>query len=138
MEENVKVARRFVEEVFGQNKPELLDELLAPDFVEHAGMVDGSADGLKKGVGFLHTTSPDAQYHFVQSIAQDDLVCVQYRSDGTQTGPMGSLPPTGKRFDIDMVDVFRIDGGKIVEHWTFPDRMGKMEDLGFWPPKPQA
>jgi len=83
----------------------------------------------------IHTASPDVEYTFINSISQVDFVCLQYRSAGTQTGPIGSFPPSGKRYDIDVVDVFRIKDSKISEHWSLPDRMAMMEDLGFWPPK---
>jgi predicted SnoaL-like aldol condensation-catalyzing enzyme len=135
-DDNIRVARQFVEEVFAKNRPELLDEILSSDFTEHHRAIAGNVDGLRAAIAGLHSASPDVEYRLINTIAQDDLVCLQYRSVGTQTGNLGPFPPSGKRFDVDVVDIFRVQEGKIVEHWSLPDRMAKMEDLGFWPPKP--
>ena len=39
------------------------------------------------------------------------------RTTGTHTGELFGIPPTGKRISIDHVEIWRIEGDKIVEHW---------------------
>ncbi len=53
---------------------------------------------------------------------------------GTQTGPFGGLPPTGKKVKVSGIDIIRIENGKIVEHWEATDNLGLLEQLGVIPP----
>jgi predicted ester cyclase len=132
--ENIKLARRIVEDGFGRNNPGILDEMYSDDFIEHQrGMKD--LDDTKAAILNLGKAFPDISYSLVNTIASGDLVCVQYRVSGTHEGNLGPMQPTGKKFDIDLIDIMKFKDGKLIEHWGVPDRLGLMEDLGFWPPK---
>jgi predicted ester cyclase len=41
--------------------------------------------------------------------------------------------PTGKTFTIDIIDIVRFKGNKIIEHWGSPDRFALLVQLGLWP-----
>jgi predicted ester cyclase len=43
------------------------------------------------------------------------------------------LPPTGKQVTFNVVDIYRITGGKIVEGWRSWDRLGLHQQLGVVP-----
>lgn len=135
-EDNVALARRIVEEGFGQNRPEIFDELTAENFVEHQKGMSVTKDGPKSAIRYLHKAFPDLTYKLVNAIAKDDLVCLHYTVSGTHKGDLGPMAPSGKRFEIYLIDIMRFRNGKLLEHWGVPDRLGMMEDLGFWPPKP--
>jgi hypothetical protein len=62
-EENKAKVRQFLEEAFGQGKPELVDDLLDADFVCHdpnseTGEIRG-AETVKGEVGYFHNAFPD-------------------------------------------------------------------------------
>ncbi len=59
------------------------------------------------------------------------------KARGTNLGPLNGGPPTGRSFEIDVIDVVRVGDGRIVEHWGVPDRLGQMMQLGVWPPANQ-
>jgi predicted ester cyclase len=42
--------------------------------------------------------------------------------------------PTGKKFSIDVIDIGRIENGKLVEHWGVPDRFALLMQLEFRQP----
>ena len=48
------------------------------------------------------------------------------------------MPPTGKSISVGVIDIFRIAGGKIVEHWGQMDSMGMMQQLGAMPAPGQS
>ncbi len=53
------------------------------------------------------------------------------QNDGTHTGgPWLDMPPSGNRLDFDVVDMFRLQDGKIVEHWDVADTLGLFSQLG--------
>jgi predicted ester cyclase len=113
----------------------VIDELASADFVEHQSGMGTTTAGSKAAIGDLHRTFPDLTYKLINSIVQDDLVTVHYQASGTHTGPLGPMPPSGKAFTTDVIDIMRFRDGQLVEHWGVPDRLSLMEQLGFWPPK---
>mgnify|MGYP002399770338 CR=1 FL=1 len=42
--------------------------------------------------------------------------------------------PTGKKFEISVIDIMRFGNGKLIEHWGIPDKLALMEQLGMKPP----
>ena len=66
-------------------------------------------------------------------VAEDDFVCAHVTSAATQSGPLMGMPATGRRYEIDEFHLFRVRGGKVVEHWHQYDQMGMMRQLGMSP-----
>ena len=50
------------------------------------------------------------------------------------TGDFAGMPASGKHARWDAVHMYRMDGGKIVEHWAIQDQLGMLQQLGFIPP----
>lgn len=68
-------------------------------------------------------------------IASGDWTCSIARFHGTMQGPMvladgTTIPPTGKRFEVDFCTVARWHDGQIVEENLFYDPVGMMQQLG--------
>jgi predicted ester cyclase len=63
-------------------------------------------------------------------LAEDDLVMARVTVEGTNTGPWGATPPTGKHASFSLVNIFRIANGKVVEIWNHRDDLGLMQQLG--------
>ena len=49
---------------------------------------------------------------------------------GTHRGEFMGVPATGKRVSIGVIDIIRVSGGKLVEHWGQMDSMGMMQQIG--------
>jgi predicted ester cyclase len=54
-------------------------------------------------------------------MAEGDRVAARVVMRGTHMGEFQGLAPTGKRVEVKAIDMFRISGGKIVEHWGHAD-----------------
>jgi predicted ester cyclase len=52
---------------------------------------------------------------------------------GTHGGELFGVPATGKQVHLDLIDIVRVSGGKIVEHWNVVDSFGLMQQLGAIP-----
>ena len=76
------------------------------------------------------TAFPDGRFTPEIVVAAGDMVSVRSRFSGTQTGPLGSLPATGKRIEITFHDFYRMAEGKIAGHWHVFDAAGMMSQLG--------
>ncbi len=43
------------------------------------------------------------------------------------------IPPTGKSISVGGIDIIRVAGGQLVEHWGLTDNMAMMQQLGSVP-----
>ena len=66
-------------------------------------------------------------------IASTETIAVRLAASATQTGPFLGMPPSGKRYSIDEIHIFRVRDGRIVEHWHQYDQLGLMQQLGAMP-----
>ena len=60
---------------------------------------------------------PDYELKIESLVANGDRVMVRYIIQGTQKGVFLGIEPTHQRMTISGIDVFRLDSGKVVEHW---------------------
>jgi len=135
-EQNKALFRRFVDEVFNHGNMSVIDELVAPDFVEHEELPPGipqDLEGSKQLATMLRSAFPDLEATIHDIIAEGDKVAVRMTWTGTQQGEFMGIPPTGKSVSIGVFDIVRVAGGKLVEHWGQMDNMGMMQQLGVIP-----
>ena len=76
---------------------------------------------------------PDTQMTVEDELADGDKVATRWTATGTHTGELMGIPPTGKQVTVTGMDINRLVGGKIVEHWGEFDQMGMMQQLGVVP-----
>jgi steroid delta-isomerase-like uncharacterized protein len=119
IETNKSLIRRFLDEVYNKGNLALADELVAPNYTSHNELnieVLGP-DGIKKAAMMQRTAFPDLVTSVDDLIAEGDKVVVRGHDQGTHHAAFMGFPPTGKRFTITWIDIFRIEKGKIVEAW---------------------
>jgi predicted ester cyclase len=129
--ENVSAARRLLVEALGDADLSVVDELVADDFVEHQNGVQGiGPDAVKQLVRGLHQSLSEVRYSVEAIVAGEDTVWLRSRVTARNTTPFMGWPATGKEIEIDVFDVLRFSGGKVIEHWGVADRLGLLEQLG--------
>lgn len=119
-EENKARIRWVFEEVFNQGQLAAIDEVAAPDFVDHTplpGQPAGSA-GFRHIYTFLRTAYPDLHFTVEDLLAEGDKVAIRWIMRGTQTGELLGRPPTGQPHTEHAIVIFRLVGGKVVERWA--------------------
>jgi predicted ester cyclase len=120
-EKNKAEVRRFLE---AQAKCDLetLDELLAPDFVNHSLLPgqDPSREGYIRAVAEDHAALSDIHTTIeYQATDGDDMVLTRHTPRGIHNrGALLGMEPTGKEWMLTQIDIHRISGGKIVEAWS--------------------
>jgi steroid delta-isomerase-like uncharacterized protein len=137
IEENKAIARRAYEEVFSKGNFSLADELYASAHVNHfpgnpPGLPSG-LEGLKQLIAFYRSAFPDLHFTVEDQIAEGDRVVTRTTSTGTNTGPLMSVPATGKSVVVTGIQIDRIADGKIVETWGNFDQLGLFQQLGIIP-----
>jgi steroid delta-isomerase-like uncharacterized protein len=102
--------RRFIDGVWNAGRLELVDELVAADYVGHHGQPSEQTlgrDGLRRRVSALREAFPDLEVRIVDELAEDDRVVARWTASGTPFG------------DVSGVSVFRLLAGRQVESWTY-------------------
>jgi len=137
IDQNKAIVRRFVDEIFVQGRKESVDELLADDFVAHTWPSTGRPrEDLKAAIDRVAGGLADAAFTIDDLIAEGDRVAVRLTTAATQVGPFMGMPPSGRRYSIEEIHIFRLRDGKVVEHWHQFDQMGLMKQLGAMPGGP--
>jgi steroid delta-isomerase-like uncharacterized protein len=129
------MARRFNDEVMSQGKLEVIDELVADDFVEHQempGMPTGR-EGLRAAMAMFRGAFPDLKVETLAVVTEGDELWVHSLATGTHQGELMGIPATGKMVSFAMMDRVRVRDGKAVEHWGVSDNLGMMTQLGVVP-----
>ena len=136
MSDDAATYRRFPLEVFNEGKIELVDELVADDYVEHAAPppYEPTRDSLKQFVRDLLAAFPDFHYEIVGQWQDGDSHCGWIRASGTMTGDFLGMPASNKSATWDEVHIGRFADGKLAEHWAVLDQLGMLTQLGFIPP----
>jgi len=137
LEANKAVVRRFTDAV-NAAEWDALTPIVATDFSRHSTATPGPPVTSREGFielqkSFL-ATFPDQRVAIQQLIAEGAYVAARATYTGTQEGPMGEFPATGKRVETPFLAVFRIDAGRIVEVWVEWDNIAMLTQLGLFPP----
>src|SRR5215208_1780728 len=131
-EESKAVMRRFWE-VWEQGNIDLLDELLAREYINHTLATPDlppGPEGVKEVVSMFHSAMPDLRVVIEEMIAEGEKVATRYALEGTHEGELFGAAPTGKQLSIKSITLERVSDGKIIEHWRVTDEMGMMRQLG--------
>jgi steroid delta-isomerase-like uncharacterized protein len=140
LEANKEVVRRFAD-VLNSAEFDLLDEIVVSDFVRHSQATPGvqvqSLDEFKELQKQFLASMSDQKVAIEFMIAEGDYVAAYATYSGTQDGPMGAFPATGKKAESKFISIFRFEEGKIAELWVEMDNIAFLTQLGHFPP-PQA
>jgi predicted ester cyclase len=125
--------RRLYDEGFATGNAAIADELCSPDFVEHqfglASEGAGAMENLKAAIADVHATMPDATFSIEDSAFSDGKIWIRVRVTGTATGPFFG-PPSGRPVEMTVIDIARIEDGRLMEHWGVPDRFALLAQTG--------
>lgn len=108
-------------------------ENVAPGFRRHDPSlpyeVVGPA-GLRIHHDVLLTAVPDLNLPIHDVMEDEGKVLVRLRFRGTHRGELFGIAPTGNAIDVEVFDLFRLEGGRLVEHWAMVDTLGLLKQLG--------
>lgn len=120
----------------------IFDEVLSPSYVRHCQAMPPGAQELhgttefKAFIADFLRAVPDCNDEVQFIIADSNMVAYVTTTTGTQTGPMGDLPASGKTFTLTNLVIHRFEDGKIAETWVSWDNVAMLTQLGHFPPAP--
>ena len=131
-EQNKATMRRIYDDVFSRGNLDLVDEIVAPNAVDHEGGNNGP-EGMKQTVTMFRTAFPDLSFTVHDLLADGEKTIGRITIRGTHKGEFMGIAPTGKAFEVEAIDIVRFEGDKAVEHWGITDNLALMQQLGVVP-----
>jgi serine phosphatase RsbU (regulator of sigma subunit)/predicted ester cyclase len=120
-EGNKALVRRYFE-AFDEGNLEAIEEMLAPDFVDHSPLPDQEPgrDGYKRLLAEDRAALSDVRTTFeYQATDGDDMVISRLTQHSTHDrGEMMGVAPTGQKRVSTGIIIHRISEGKIAEEWS--------------------
>lgn len=130
---NKQLVEAFIQELFSKGDLDAVDCYLDPNFVNHDPPFPGAPDGpegMRQAAAMFRQALPDWRSEVDQLIAEGDIVVERFTASGTHHGELMGAQPTGKTIVLPGINVFRIDGDRIVERWGRLDELGLLRQLG--------
>ncbi len=120
--------RNAFEELIGKGNLEIVEEILAEEYIVHAGENELSGlSSIKQSVAQLRTSFPDLRIVEVKFLAQDaDTIVWQRTLEGTHEAEIHDIPPSGKKVKWVEMAVTRFKNEKIAEEWVVSEFMGEL------------
>ena len=135
-EENKAIVRRINDEVWSEGHLDVIDELIADNFV---ATVVGAPEQIRGPQGFrefvvtYRKAFPDLRITIDEQLAEGETVVTRWTATGTNEGELMGIPATGKQATTAGINVNRISGGKLVEGWGLFDQLGLLQQIGAVP-----
>jgi predicted ester cyclase len=132
-DDNKRLVRRALDDVYEKGKLDLAAELVHPAFVDHEPAHDDQLTGpesVKRTVERLRSAFGDLRFEVEAEIAEGDMVVQLVTMSGRHIGPLVGREPTGNAFSVRHVYIWRLAEGKIIDHWGSRDDLGLLQQLG--------
>jgi len=125
----------FYRTIFESGDTEAASLMMDEGFVDHAPWPGHPAtrEGFQAGTRGMRAAFPDLVVEAVKMIEENDKVAVVVRITGTQRGEFMGHAATGRKFEIEGVDILRVKDGKLCEHWGVMDSERMLAQLTIAP-----
>ena len=136
VEDNKALARRIYSEIINGQNLDLIDEVVADDFVDHEGfpgLPNTGKEAPRAVFEMFFAAFPDMQMTVDEMIGEGDKVVARVTVTGTHKGEFMGIPPTNKTVKVQAFDMAEFRDGKITAHWGLTDNAAMMEQLGLAP-----
>ena len=133
-EKEMKVLADKTLEVWNTGNLSLFDEILSPDIVLHEVDISEDFVGIEANKAYVtsaRTAYPDFNVTFDEIIITGDYTVIRWTVTGTNTGPIGDSPPTGKKINFSGAMISHVVDGKALETWQYYNNAAIMIQLGY-------
>jgi len=129
---NIDVALYAQLEFYGEGRYELAEQVVTPEYIDHEAPpgTPSGPDGATAVLRWLRSAFEDLSYEVHEAFGDGDRVAIRLTSRGTHTGEFMGKPPTGRRFESEAIHLYRVEDGKLAEHWAKRDDLGMARQLG--------
>jgi predicted ester cyclase len=134
-EKNKQVIREFTRVFKNEHNVDGVGHLFDNKFVHHFRMpVPEGFEGFRQVGIMMNGAFPDVVVTEEDLIASDDKVVERSSASATHKGAMMGAPPTNKKIKWSEIHIYRLQDGKIMEHWAEVSMMELLQQIGVLPP----
>ena len=130
-----EIARRFVEQVWGDGDREVANQIVAPDVVHHRRRRGErlGRDGLFQGLEMYDQGFPNRRFTQDDVLGEGKYVADRWTMTAVHEGELFGIPPTGRTITLTGMNRYLIEADRIVEVWHDEDIQGMVDQLGGLP-----
>ena len=125
-----EIVHAYIEDVFNAHDIDAADRYIEADFVSNNPQVGDGLKGFKDYFSTILEAFPDLWGTVEDTIVEGSKVVVRMTWRGTHRGELLGLAPTGRTVAYKAIDIYRLDGDKIAEHWDVADALTLLQQLG--------
>lgn len=117
---NARLVRQVIEEIWNGGDLELADQVFAPDYVNHGGLIPDLVRGpeaIKVSVAMYRLAFPELRVAVVDVLAQGQMVALHWAAHTTRGHDGGSDAPDRDPDTLHGMTFGRMSGGQIAESW---------------------
>lgn len=131
---NIDAAARAQLDYYGDGRYELAEQSVTADYIDHEAPLGTppGPEGANAVLRWLRGAFEDLSYEILDAFADGDRVAMRVATHGTHTGEFMGKPPTGRRFEIEAIHIYRIENGLVAEHWAKRDDVGLAQQIGLF------
>jgi predicted ester cyclase len=104
-------------------------ELFTEAYIQHSGRGPSGLAAQIENFRGIFSRMPDVQVRIEDRIIAGDRVVARMAFSATHTQPLQGIAPTGRRFTLKTIDIWRVENGKFAEHWDLVDFPGLLKQL---------
>jgi predicted ester cyclase len=131
---NEAVVRRLFADAWNGGDLDVVDELVSPEAVPAHGGGPPGPETWKEAIAFYRGSFADLSYTIEDLFAAGDKVAVRWTAEGTDSIGFMGRAPTGVTASVSGITIYRLEAGKLAEHWDEFDLAGLLGKLGVLPP----
>jgi len=123
-EQNKTIVARFNKDFIECGDINAFNEIIDHSFINQTappGIPTGPEGVLYFFTQFLKPAFPDLKVEILQQVAEGDKVTTHKKFHATHQGEFMGIPATGKKVEMEVMDILRLKDGKFVEHWNLLD-----------------
>lgn len=104
-------------------------EIHTESYIQHSGRSPNGLAAQIENFRGIFGRMPDGQARVEDRIIAGDRVVARMALTATHTQPLQGIAPTGRRFTLRTIDIWRVENGKFAEHWDIVDFPGLQKQL---------
>jgi predicted ester cyclase len=104
-------------------------ELFTESYIQHSGRSPSGLAAQIENFRGLFAAFPDVRMQVEDRIIAGDKVAARNTYSATDTQTVGGVAPTGKPFTFRTIDIWRVENGKLAEHWDLTERVEVLRKL---------
>lgn len=132
IQHNQQLIETYFNEVWNKGDVDLLDKLITPDYINHAPSIpnpERGPAGLKPIIKEMRNGISELHYEILDTIITEDKIVARVNMTGIHTGELWGMKPTGKRIDVNQINIEHVKDGKISEHWRITEEFRLLKQL---------